>query len=88
MRTTLDIDADILSASRQIARERKTSIGKVLSELARQGLRPASTPVLRNGFELLPPGPEPQIVTLDLVNRLREDSLPEETSGSGERRDR
>ena len=38
MRTTLNIDDDILEAARSIAGERNLSVGAVLSELARRGL--------------------------------------------------
>lgn len=56
MRTTLDIDDDLLLAARDLAAVEEKSVGKVLSELARTGLqrRPADSLVIRNGFELLP----------------------------------
>ena len=38
MRTTLDIDEDILFATRDIAKRQGLSMGKVLSDLARQAL--------------------------------------------------
>jgi hypothetical protein len=38
MRTTLDIDDDILGVARERARREHRSIGSVLSELARQAL--------------------------------------------------
>lgn len=38
MRTTLDLDEDVLLAAYGIARERGTTIGKILSTLARQTL--------------------------------------------------
>ena len=41
MRTTLTIDDDILAAAKTLAAERKKSLGEVVSELARRGLRPA-----------------------------------------------
>ncbi|MEI4272409.1 antitoxin [Klenkia sp. LSe6-5] len=41
MRTTLDLDADVLEAARQLAGESRRSLGSVLSELARRGLTPA-----------------------------------------------
>ena len=40
MRTTLNIDDEILDAARSIAEERNLSVGAALSELARRGLRP------------------------------------------------
>jgi hypothetical protein len=50
MRTTLTIDADILSAARQIAQAKSTSIGKVISELARRGLEARARITTRQGF--------------------------------------
>ena len=38
MRTTLDIDDDILQAAKELARAEKKTAGQVLSELARKGL--------------------------------------------------
>lgn len=38
MRTTLDIDADILNAARERAKRERKSIGQVVSELLREAL--------------------------------------------------
>jgi hypothetical protein len=40
MRTTLDIDENMLRAAKELAAERKSTTGKVLSELARKALEP------------------------------------------------
>ena len=37
MRTTLDIEMDVLSAAKEIARQKQVGVGKVVSELLRQG---------------------------------------------------
>lgn len=73
MRTTLDIDDDVLSAIREIARQRSSSMGKVLSELARKSLALQSETSMRNGFPLLPARQGGEIVTMELVNRLRDE---------------
>ncbi len=39
MRTTLDVADDVLAAARTLAVERRISIGRALSEIARRGLR-------------------------------------------------
>lgn len=74
MRTTLDLDDDVLQAAKEIASVRGTTTGKVVSDLARKALTPAEAPPVRNGVPLLPrrpPGtPRP---TLKLVNELRDD---------------
>jgi hypothetical protein len=38
MRTTLDIDDDVLAAAKELSRRQSVSAGKVLSQLARQAL--------------------------------------------------
>ena len=74
MRTTLDLDEDILQAAKEIAATRGTTAGKVLSELARKGLAPTRSARVRNGVPVLPrraaTAPRP---TLRLVNELRDD---------------
>jgi hypothetical protein len=47
MRTTLDIDDDVLLAAKEIARRDRKSVGRVVSELARAAfMRPAAPPGL------------------------------------------
>lgn len=41
MRTTLDIDDDIVAAARELAAYERRSLGAVISELARRGLTPS-----------------------------------------------
>ena len=41
MRTTLDIDDDIVAAARELAANERRSLGAVISALARRGLTPA-----------------------------------------------
>ena len=38
MRTTLQLDDDVLAAARVLARQRRRSVGDVISDLARQAL--------------------------------------------------
>ena len=42
MRTTIDLDEDILRAGKSLARQRSKSLGKVISELARIGMAAGS----------------------------------------------
>lgn len=74
MRTTLDLDEDILHAAKEIAAARGTTAGKVLSELARKALTPSRAARVRNGVPLLPrrPAGAPR-PTMGLVNRLRDE---------------
>ena len=75
MRTTMDIDDDILIAAKEIASARGLTAGKVLSELARKGLEaPKARAKTRNGVPLLPSrGAGALRPTLTLVNQLRDD---------------
>jgi hypothetical protein len=52
MRTTLRIDEDILRAARSLARSEGRTVGEVVSDLARKGLRPSS--LRRQGRSGLP----------------------------------
>jgi hypothetical protein len=73
MRTTLDIEDDVLLAAREIARQRGLPMGKVISDLARQALTHKSTGDTRHGVPLFPSRPYAGIVTLELVNQLRDE---------------
>jgi hypothetical protein len=75
MRTTVAIDDDVLIAAKAIARQKRTSVGEVLSDLARRALRRPSAPAVRNGIPLLPVTDEAAPVTIETVNALR-DGLP------------
>jgi hypothetical protein len=74
MRTTLDVEDDVLLAAREIARQRGVSMGKVLSDLARQALSRQDTTTVRNGLPQFPIRPGAGVVTLDLVNQLRDET--------------
>jgi hypothetical protein len=75
MRTTLDIDDDVLALARARAEREHMSIGRVLSQLARAALQPAvAAPATRNGLPVLPNARTARPVTLDLVNQLRDEA--------------
>jgi hypothetical protein len=93
MRTTLDIDDDVLSAAKELALRDKTTAGQVLSDLARKAL---TTPteleapvgpdglVLRNGWYVLPRR-SGAIVTSEMVARLMDEADIEDAGvGKGE----
>ncbi|MEA2235518.1 MAG: hypothetical protein QOC81_242 [Thermoanaerobaculia bacterium] len=71
MRTTLDIDDDVLQTVKDIAANRRTTAGRVLSELARESLRATSFAGVRNGVPLMPKGNT--VITMEAVNRLRDE---------------
>ena len=76
MRTTLDIEEDVLFAAKDLARREKKTAGQVISELARKGLAGAEALTAREpkaiyGFRPFPK--EGRIVSNELINKLRED---------------
>ena len=74
VRTTLDIDDDVLQAAKEIAASRATTAGRVLSDLARNALEPKRSPRVRNGVPLLPRRPKgSRRPTMALVNKLRDE---------------
>lgn len=73
MRTTLDIDQDVLMAAKEIALQQSTSVGKVLSGLARRALTRPAEGATRNGIPIFPRQPDASIVTPELINRLRDE---------------
>jgi hypothetical protein len=72
VRTTLDLDEDVLQAAKELAQMHGRTAGQVLSDLARQALAPKQTQSLRNGVPVLPRRPGAKPVTMDMVNRLRD----------------
>ena len=75
MRTTLNIDRDVLDAAMKFAREEKKSVGQVISELARTGLADSEyqatyLPVSVYGFRPFPK--TGRTVSNDLINKLRQ----------------
>jgi hypothetical protein len=77
MRTTLDIDDDVLHAAKERARRERKTTGEVLSELARAALTapdPAQAEAQKSPthYGIRPFPRRGGIVTNDLVNRLRQ----------------
>lgn len=76
MRTTLDIDDEVLAAAKALAKRRRKTAGQVLSELAREALTRTSAPAVsepeaKYGFRPFAPRGTP--VTDEAVDRLRDD---------------
>ena len=74
MRTTLNIEEDVLRAAKEIADQRGMTVGQVLSELARKSLTRKSPVSEKHGLPLFPIQTDAQVVTLELVNQLRDES--------------
>ena len=79
MRTTLDIDDDVLQAAKELARRERKTAGRILSELARRGLTEAkdtlsTKPTAREAFlGFRPFARRGTIVTNEMIDRLREE---------------
>lgn len=84
MRTTLDIDDDVLQAAKELARMEKKTAGKVLSEVFRSGIRSRNYGsevtggpdgmVMKNGFYLLPHREGGPLITNVLIDQLMEEA--------------
>lgn len=77
MRTTLDIEDDVLQAAKEIAQREGGTAGKVISTLARQALlNPAGNlkkPYkYRNGVPLLPHR-DGEIITLEHIQKIMDE---------------
>jgi hypothetical protein len=79
MRTTLDIDVDVLQAAKDRARREKKTLGSVISALARSALTAVpDAPTVQEqratyGFRPFPK--RGGIVSNDMINKLREDDV-------------
>lgn len=79
LRTTLDIDDDVLASAKEIARRERKTAGQVLSELVRRALiQGSAAPAARavdaapaTGF--VPFTSRGNVVTNELIEKLREE---------------
>ena len=82
MRTTLDLDDDVLASAKEIARRENKTAGQVLSELARRALTQGATPAASaaaskreppalHGFR--PFASRGAVVTNALIQKLRDE---------------
>jgi hypothetical protein len=81
MRTTLDIDEDVLEAAKELARRQNLSAGQVVSRMLRKALtgqngQPEAPPAADSGAPTVagfrPFTAGKAVVTNDAVNRLRD----------------
>ena len=78
IRTTLNIDDDVLLAAKELARRERKTAGEFVSGLMREALHARATPSADGrskrtlyGFEPIPSGGA--VVTNELVDQLREE---------------
>jgi len=67
VRTTVDLEEDVLLAAKEIARRRGNTVGQVLSDLARQALTRQTLVSNKHGLPLFPIKPDAGVVTLELL---------------------
>jgi hypothetical protein len=76
VRTTLDIEDDVLQAAKELAEKERITAGAMISRLARAGLQRAlqmeMTTNVKNGIPVFPARPG-EIVTLEHVRKLMEE---------------
>lgn len=76
MRTTLEIGDDVLLAVKDLAARKHSTIGREISDMVRKSLQAqAGRPrKRRNGVPLFPVKRGGATVTMELVNRLRDEA--------------
>jgi len=78
MRTTLDIDEDVLAAAKERARRERRTAGAVISELARAALTRSNTSIAAEPAAVCGLSPFPSrgaVVTNARIDKLREDDV-------------
>lgn len=76
MRTTLEIEDDVLQAARELARAEHTTAGRIISRLARRGLRNGNLEsnakfIYKNGIPVFPSTGE--IITNEHIQKIRDE---------------
>lgn len=69
MRTTLQIDEDILCAAKSLAKVERKTMGKVISELARKSLAPRTDKDTHRGFPVFQVSSDIAPITLETINQ-------------------
>ncbi len=94
MRTTLDIDDDVLAAAKELAKAQNSTAGEVISELARKALtfgagaegREAAPDGLlyEDGWYVLPS--RGAVVTNELIDKIQEELDQDDARAAGRER--
>ena len=75
MRTTLNLDDDVIATARALASQKGQSLGEAVSELIRRAVRPAAkAPAKRNGIPLFPVALGARQVTPEIVAELLDET--------------
>jgi len=74
MRTTLTIGDDVLSAARSLAENSGQTVGQVITQLSRRGLRPRASQIAESaGLPVFSVSSEAPPITLETVRRALDD---------------
>lgn len=75
MRTTLEIDDDVIASARELARLKNQGLGRAISDLARRGLMPDSSPAIemQDGIPVWMHKPGAVAVTSEMVRGLADE---------------
>ena len=75
MRTTLNLDDDVLETTRALAARERRPLGEVISALIRRAVEPAKAPVSeRNGIPLFPISESSRPVTPQTVAEILDET--------------
>ena len=75
MRTTLNLDSDVLEAAKMLAAKERKPLGTVISDLLRRAVEPPPAPPLqRNGIPLFPVAQGARAVTPEIVKELLDET--------------
>ncbi|MFN4942691.1 MAG: CopG family transcriptional regulator [Akkermansiaceae bacterium] len=76
MRTTLNLDDDILATAKALAAQQRKPVGEVVSTLVRRALKPSGRQIAeRNGIPLFPMRKNAKAVTPEIIRELLEDEM-------------
>ncbi len=73
MRTTFDVDADVLESIKLAAQRQRKTAGQLVSELLRSALLPVTPKPDSTGLPFMPIQPGASSATLASVNALRDE---------------
>jgi len=75
MRTTINLDDEVLGLAKSYAENRSLSLGQAVSELVRRGLNTPYPTRRIDGFLVFDPPPGTPEITTELVKRLEAEEL-------------
>lgn len=74
MRTTITIDDDLLAAAKSLAQAQSVSVGTVISELARKGLKSSARTRRKSNFPVFSVPLAAHPITLEDVKKIEDEA--------------